>query len=114
MRLLAPVAAVAAVVAVVVVGAWAGVCAVAVHTRTPTLLLAVVATGAVSHALPPGWLRGGFAAGWLVVLGAAVLGRPEGDWAVIADWRGYTLLVAGLVLLSHAAGTVPRRGARAT
>jgi hypothetical protein len=40
-----------------------------------------------------------------------VLGRPEGDWAIVADWHGYTVLLTGLFLVVHAVVTVPRRAA---
>jgi hypothetical protein len=91
------------------VGAWTAVCVVALNSNAPWLALGVVASAVAVHALPGGWLRFGFVAGWLAVLAVALLGRPEGDWVIVADWHGYTLLGTGLVLLMYAVATVPRR-----
>ena len=37
--------------------------------------------------------------GWVLVIGFAVAGRPEGDFAVAGDLAGYTLMGTGLVLV---------------
>jgi hypothetical protein len=95
-----------------VVGGWTAVCAVALHGRTPWLVVAVAASALATWALPAGWPRFGFVVGWLVVLAVALLGRPEGDLLVAADWRGYTLLGTGLILLTYVVATVPRRAAK--
>ena len=66
------------------------------------LLLALVVSFAV-----PWWLlrsahrttAASYAAGWLVVLGVAVFGRPEGDYVIANDVRGWTLLAAGPVMV---------------
>jgi hypothetical protein len=91
--------------------------AVAVHRSLPPLglLLALLPTFAV-----PWWLlRSGrprtamsYAAGWLLVLGATVSGRPEGDYAVAGDLRGYGLVAAGFGLVAVAVASVAngRRG----
>jgi len=91
------------------IGAWTAVCAVALYSDAPWLALGVAAPAAATYALPGGWPRFGFIAGSLAILAIALLGRPEGDWVIAADWHGYTLLGAGLVFLTYAVGTVPRR-----
>ncbi len=93
----------------VVAGAWIGICAVAVHALIWGLPLGLAASVAAVLALPAGWRRTGFTLGWLSVLAAAVTGRPEGDWAIVADWSGYLFLASGLVLLVIAVATLPRR-----
>lgn len=93
----------------VVVGAWTAVCAVALYSNALWLGLGVGASAVAMHALPGGWLRFGFMTGWLTVLVIALLGRPEGDWVIVADWHGYTLLGAGLFFVTYAVTTVPRR-----
>jgi hypothetical protein len=65
------------------------------------LLLAVVGS------LAPAWaartlrptLSTAYSAGWLVVFALALAGRPEGDYAVAADLRGYTLIAVAFVLV---------------
>ena len=84
-------------------GAATGLAAVTVHRSVFPLglLLGLVTTFAAAW-----WLRASsrprtaasYAAGWLVVLGAVVTGRPEGDYAIAADLAGYALMVAGLML----------------
>ena len=95
-----------------VVGAWTSLCVVGFYSHTPWLVVGVAGSVAATGALSAGWLRFGFVAGWLVVLAMALLGRSEGDWVIVADWRGYTLLVTGLLLLSYAVATIPRRAAK--
>ena len=98
-----------------VLGAAVALASLAVHRRTVGpgqavpwgLLLAVATSWATAW-----WLRGtrsprlatSYAAGWLVVFSLAVLGRPEGDYVVAADLRGYALMAAALGMLM--AGTV--------
>jgi hypothetical protein len=91
------------------IGAWTALCAVALNSDAPWLALGIAAPATATYALPGGWPRLGFIAGWLTVLAIALLGRPEGDWVIAADWHGYTLLGSGLVFLTYAVGTVPRR-----
>ncbi|MGD9961034.1 hypothetical protein [Nocardioides sp.] len=93
----------------VAAGAWTAVCVIALNTRWWGLPVAVAATVLAAFALPAGWLRGGFTLGWVTVLGLALVGRPEGDWAIVSDWRGYTMLATGLFVLTYAVGTIPRR-----
>jgi len=92
-----------------IVGAATGLCAVAEYSRTWGLALAVSASLAAVYAVPAGWLRCGYVVGWLVPLALAQLGRPEGDWALMANGHGYALLLTGLSLLTYAVATVPPR-----
>jgi hypothetical protein len=84
-------------------GAVTGLAAVAVHRSAfpGGLLLALVTTFAVAWALRHSGrprTAGSYAAGWLVVFGAVFAGRPEGDYAVVADLAGFALIVAALLL----------------
>jgi hypothetical protein len=77
------------------------------------LLLALVSSLGV-----PWWLlRSGsprtavsYVVGWLLLLGLAVIGRPEGDYVLAADVRGYGLLGGGFVLVAF--GVVSFAGGR--
>lgn len=90
--------------AALLVGALVAVAALAVHRSVFPLglLLAVVTTYAV-----PWWLLRGpvprsaasYSVGWLVVLAVAVTGRPEGDFVLAQDLRGFSLMVAGIGLV---------------
>lgn len=64
------------------------------------LLLALVASysGTSAGALLAGARSGAvaFAAGWLATFVAGFSGRPEGDYLIAADWRGYALLLGGI------------------
>jgi hypothetical protein len=87
--------------AALLVGAAAGVAAVAVHRSPAGLLLAAGAALTAMWALR-WWLAHAatlFAVGWLVPLLAALTGRPEGDFAVSADLWGWSLIAAGLAVL---------------
>ncbi len=92
-------------------GAAVGVCAVALHGYTWGLLLGLAATGAVLVALPRGWwARPAFALGWVAVLAWATPERPEGDFLVTGDARGYVLLATGMaVLATGVVGLFPPR-----
>lgn len=107
--------------AALVVGVLVGLAAVAVHRDAPPagMLLAVV----TSLALP--WrLRvsrfprtaSTYAGGWLALFAVVVLGRPEGDFALASDVRGYGLMTTGMVLvvvgLVGLVGTVGVAGTR--
>lgn len=88
-------------------GVVVGVAATAVHRVTTSglpagLLLAVVASIAAAWLLRTGVVPRSAAAyclGWVLVIGFAVAGRPEGDFAVAGDLAGYTLMGTGLVLV---------------
>ncbi len=78
------------------------------------LVVALGATFAVAWALrltAHPRLTASYAAGWLVVFGTAIAGRPEGDYLVAADLAGYGLMAGGLALLVVAAFSLsaPRR-----
>lgn len=103
-RLLGPILAFA-------VGAITSLAVVALHQSWWWLALAVAGTCAASLAPPDGaWLRIPFALGWLCVVVAAVLGKPEGDFVLASDPRGYVVLVGGLAVLVGAAVTSRTRG----
>ena len=90
--------------AALLLGALVALASVAVHRSAFPLglLLAVVTMYAV-----PWWLlrstrprtAATYVAGWLVVFGFVVTGRPEGDYAVAQDAQGLTLMLAGLGLV---------------
>ena len=88
-------------------GALVCLAAVAAHREHPPwgLALALATTFAV-----PAWLltsarvavrRTGasYVGGWLLVLLLVLPGRPEGDYALAADLKGFLLLGAGFVLV---------------
>lgn len=84
-----------------VLGAAAGVSAVAVHRTFPGLVLAAGSAMAALWALRQ-WrtrLAGWFAVGWLAALGVALAGRSEGDLAVSGDTFGYLLVGTGFAVL---------------
>lgn len=87
-------------VPVFVLGAVSGLASVTVHDRSwPWFMLAVSAPLAITVAFSSVLLRFAFVGGWFVVLMLAMLGRPEGDYAVAGSVRGYSLFVFGLLLL---------------
>ncbi len=94
-------------------GAAVGLCTVLLHDYTWGLLLGVATTVAALVACPPGWwARLPFALGWVAVLWLATTERPEGDYLVSSDTRGYALLVVGMVVLAAGfVGLVRRRPA---
>lgn len=85
-------------------GALVALTAVLVHrTLFPLGELLAVAT---SFAVPWWLLRsrhprtaGSYVVGWLAVLVVLVAGRPEGDYVVAGDVRGYLLLAAGFAMI---------------
>jgi len=90
------------------VGVVSGVCAVAFHHEPWGWWLAVVGLSAAVLALR-GWARVGLTLGWLGVVFVAVLGRPEGDWAIGSDVSGYSLLGVALLHLGFTSATLPVR-----
>lgn len=81
-------------------GAATGLAAVLVHGHWWGLPVALAATVATLVALPGGWwLRLPYGAGWAIVVGLATPERPEGDYLIAADARGYVLLGATVVVL---------------
>jgi hypothetical protein len=92
-----------------VLGAASGLASVAVHDKSwPWFLVAVAAPLATAIAAAAGLLRFVFVAGWFGVLMLAMLGRPEGDYAITDSVRGYALLGDGVLLLVLAVTTFPR------
>jgi hypothetical protein len=89
-------------------GVVSGVCAVAFYLEPWGWWLSVTGLTAAVFVLT-GWSRTTFGAGWLAVLGLAVLGRPEGDWAIGTGVPGYGLLAVALLHLGFVAATLPVR-----
>lgn len=82
------------------VGAATSLATVLLHQSWLWLTVAAVATLAVLLAAPPkGWVRLPFALGWVAIVIAAMLGRPEGDYVLGAERHGYAVLIGGLVVL---------------
>lgn len=91
--------------AYLVAGAATGLAGAVVHASWWGFALTAAASVAALVALPATLGgRGVFALGWVVLVGLAVLGRPEGDYAVSQDLWGIGLL--GLVLLVAVVGVV--------
>ena len=96
-------------VALFVLGAASGLASVVLHDKSWLwLLLALAAPLALAFAVPGGLLRLSYVAGWFALLLLAVLGRPEGDYAIRSGTRGYALLLGGMVLLALAVATIRR------
>ena len=99
---------VAATLLALVVGSGTGLASTAMHDKSwAGFLLAVAAPSAATWALPSGWVRIGFATGWIALLLLAVQGTPAGSYAVSADLRGYAFLACGLLLIVAAIVTLP-------
>ena len=85
------------------IGAATAVAALAVHRSGPAwLALAVAASVAVAWGLrSTGTPRLGaaYCGGWLVVLGFALAGRPEGDYVLAGDTAGYVMMATGFALV---------------
>lgn len=92
-----------------VLGLATGLASLALHDKSWLwFALALVAPLLTVGVATPGLLRSGFALGWLAVLAFGLLGRPEGDAAVAGNFRGYSLLVAWLAVLTFSVATLPR------
>lgn len=103
-------------------GAAVAVAAIGVHRMLLAVPL-VVPVGpvlAVVGSLVPAWaartlrpaLSAAYCAGWLVVFGLALAGRPEGDYVVAADLRGYTLIAVAFVLVATGVSALSSRRPR--
>lgn len=91
-------------------GLVTGLCATALHNTWWGFGLAVIGTFALILAVPGGRLGGPLAAlGWLTAVVLALVGRPEGDFAIAANLRGQLLLGLGLVVLAAGVFTAVRR-----
>lgn len=97
-----------------VVGAATGLAALVAHQRGVwSLLLGLSAGVLLVLVLPPRWwARPPVALGWVLVVVRGTLPRPEGDYLVPANTRGYALLVGTFVIALLAVATTrpPRRG----
>lgn len=99
-----------AAVLLLLTGAVTGLSVLALHHRSWALVTGLVATSLALVALPPGWwIRLPFGLGWVLVVGLAAAGRPEGDYLLARTPRGYVVLGAALVVLCVAVATLPRR-----
>ncbi|MFC4785448.1 hypothetical protein ACT8ZV_13295 [Nocardioides sp. MAHUQ-72] len=106
---------VAVALGLLLLGVGTGIASVAVHELSWGLPLVVATTAVTLVALPPGWwLRLPFALGWTGLVGLLVDPRPEGDYVISSDWRGYTLVGLALLVLVVGIATLPRpaRGTR--
>jgi hypothetical protein len=93
------------------VGAATAVATVALHDWWRGFAFGAVVTLLVAYALPAGWsTRLAYAAGWDALVGWLTVPRPEGDYVISADARGYAVLGLGLVLLAGCVVTLPRPG----
>lgn len=85
------------------VGAATAVAAIAVHRAGPVWLgLAVAVSLGVAWALrstETPRLGAAYCLGWLVVLGVALAGRPEGDYVLAGDVAGYVMMGTGFALV---------------
>lgn len=91
-------------------GLVTGVASTGLHDRSwAWFALAVAAPVSAALALSAGWWRTSFAAGWVLVVTEGVRGRPEGDYAVASDGRGYAFLLVALGLVVLAVATIPVR-----
>lgn len=81
-------------------GLAAGLASVVVHRSLPGMLLAATAVLTAQWALRQWYRRSAavFAAGWVAPLVVALLGRPEGDYAVGNDLAGYLLIGTGFLV----------------
>ena len=87
-------------VLVLLLGVAVGGCALLLHRYWWGLLLGIVTTAAVLVALPGGWWRRlPFALGWVAAVLALSPERPEGDYLLALDARGYALLGVGVGVL---------------
>lgn len=98
-------------------GVVVALCAVAVHRSTflglpAGLVLAVLATVLTAVHLRRGEAprtAAAFCLGWLAVLGLVLTGRPEGDFVLADDVRGYALMGVGLLLVVIGIGALVAR-----
>ena len=92
-------------------GVVVGTAGVLVHGEWWGFALAVVAGTSSLLALPPGLTtRVPFAGGWTLAVLVLMLPRPEGDYLLGGDLRGYGVLALTAALLLLAMATVPTGG----
>lgn len=105
----------AAALGLALAGAATAVATLAVHSRGWGLPLAVLATLAALVAVPPGAAtRLPLAAGWVLPVGAVLLGRPEGDVVLSRSTSGYAVLGLAVAVSVLALATVSGRGGPST
>ncbi|MDP3892794.1 hypothetical protein [Nocardioides sp.] len=101
-----------AAVLLLLAGAATSLSIVALHHRTWALGLGLAATLLALAALPPGWWsRLPFGVGWVLVVGLASVGRPEGGHVLSGTTRGHVVLAAAFVVVLLTVATLPRRHA---
>jgi hypothetical protein len=90
----------------VLVGAAVSLATVAVHRSEVLgvplgLVLGLLATFTTSWAMREMHprLATSYALGWVVAFGTAILGKPEGDYAIASDLSGYVLMATALVVV---------------
>ncbi len=88
------------------VGATVALAAVAVH-RTMVEGLPVGLVVSLGATLVVAWalrlqhrrLAASYCLGWVVTVGLTITGRPEGDYAIASDLRGYLLMAVSLAVI---------------
>jgi hypothetical protein len=99
-------------------GAVVGVGAVAVHRWVVLGVPAGLLLAVAASLLTAGHLRRGpaprsaaaYCLGWVAVVGLALAGRPEGDYAVAGDVPGYALMGTGFVLVAFGVASLAAPG----
>ena len=110
----------AIVLGCVLLGSVLAIATTAVHATWWGLPLGLSATAATLVALPPrGWFRAPYAVAWMLTVGGLSFPRPEGDYVISSDARGYVLLGSAVLLplwaiLSTARPAGPPSGADAS
>jgi hypothetical protein len=105
-------------VGALLLGGLVGLTATAVHRWVVLgipagLLLAVVASLLTAWHLrrgPAPRSAAAYCLGWVVVVGVALNGRPEGDYAVAADVPGYALMGTGFLLVAFGVASLAAPG----
>jgi hypothetical protein len=100
--------------AAILVGAAVAVAAVIVHRSVVLglplgLVIALVTSFVTVWAMRGMGLATSYALGWLVAFGVAMFGRPEGDFVVATDLRGYTMIAAGFAMVAIGVISLSRR-----
>jgi hypothetical protein len=97
----------AAALGLLLLGVVVGLAAVWTHDRWWALALGAAATLTTALALPAGLLLVAYAAGWVLSAAYFLFARPEGDFVVGSDPRGYTFVALTLVLVILAVARRP-------
>ncbi len=91
----------------VVAGLAIGTASVWVHDRWWSLALAAAASLVTLWAAPRGLARVLYVACWLLPMALFTFARPEGDFVIAQDARGYTFLGLGAAVLMSGIATIP-------